>query len=207
MCSASVAQLYEKIVEAYGNDYEVATEFTITTDGTNDKYDLPTDFFKLLGVDLQLSAVSNDGTGRVSLKRFNFADRNRYTLPNIQTLWGRTNLRYRPYGNKIWFTPFPQASQTLYLLYVPRFTPFTTTASVFDPINNWQEWAINDLAMKARVKEESPIDDLMRLQAVQEDRLSSIIENRDAGAPQTTVDVYRSNGFGGDGFQGGDWEP
>lgn len=207
MCNASSQVLYDRIVEAYGNDYEVATAYSISTDGTSDTYSLPTDFYKLLGVDLQLSANSSSTTGWVTIWRFNFAQRNQHTLPNIFTLWGRTNIKYRIRGGKIWFIPLPAAGQTLQLWYAPRFTPFTATTDSFDFLG-WEDWVVNDMAMKALVKEESPIDGVQALQAVQEDRLRTIMENRDAGAPATVVDAYRVNGYGwgGDGT-GSDWGP
>lgn len=208
MVNASCQQLYDKLIEAYGQDYEVASAFSITTDGTNDTYALPTDFYKLLGVDLQISnAGAGSTTGWITLRRFNFADRNKYTLPNIQTLWGRTNLLYRLRGNLIWFIPLPMASMPLRLWYVPRFTPLANSSDSFDAINGWEEWVVNDVALKARAKEETDLSGIQALQQVQEDRLSSIMENRDAGSPSTVVDVTQVNGYGfGDG-RGGDWVP
>lgn len=207
MVNASCQQLWEKLVEAYGSDYEVQLPFTITTDGINDHFALPTDFFKLLGVDLQLSpgASSSSNQGWVSVWRFNFADRNKYTLPNLQTFYGRTNLKYRLSGGNIFFIPLPSANQALRLWYAPMMTPMVNPTDTFDDVNGWSEWAINDAAMKAKIKEESAVDDLQRLQAVQEERLNHVIENRDAGSPATTVDVWNANGGSGtDGF-GRDW--
>lgn len=197
MVNASASALWDRLVEAYGSDFEVASAYSITTDGTNDSYTLPTDFYRLLGVDLQLN-----GSQYVTIWKFNFADRNRYTLPNIQTMWGRTNVRYRLRGGSIWFIPMPAANTVLRLWYAPRFTPLVNGADTFDGINGWEEWIINDVAMKAKVKEESSIDDLMKLQASQEERLSHVMENRDAGAPPTVVDVSGSNGWG---YGGDDW--
>lgn len=210
MCNASLQTLYDKLIEAYGNDYEVQAPYTVTTDGTNDAYDLPTDFYKLLGVDLQLANNSSTADGWITIWRFNFAQRNQYTLPNIFTLWGRTNIKYRLRGGKIWFIPIPASGQYLRLWYAPLFTPVTSTDDVVDFGNGWYEWAINDMAMKALVKEESDISGVMQLQAVQEDRLQTIMENRDAGAPATTVDVSRANGwgdYGGGWGPGSDWGP
>lgn len=207
--NASCQQLYEKMIEAYGSDYWVQSPFTITTDGVNDQFALPTDFFKLLGTDLQISTTGNAASGWVTLWRFNFAQRNQYTLPNIQSLWGRTNLKYKLVGGNIWFIPLPMAAINLRLWYAPRFTPLASDSDVFDGINGWEEWVINDSAMKAGVKEETDISGLQALQAVQEERLSHVIENRDAGSAPTTVDVNRANGFGnvGMGFEGEDWSP
>jgi hypothetical protein len=195
MVNASCQQLYEKLVEAYGSDYEVAASFNITTDGQNDNYALPTDFFKLLGVDLQYSpAGANTTSGWISIGRFNFADRNRYTLPNVQLLWGRTNLKYRLRGGNIWFIPLPMGGQTCRIWYAPRFTPLVNASDSFDGINGWEEWVVNDVAMKVLVKEESDISGIEALQQVQNDRLLTIIDNRDAGSPSKAVDVYGING-------------
>jgi len=210
MTNASLQQLYEKLIETYGSDYFVQESTTITTDGQADNYPLPDDFFKLLGVDLQIFPSSGSPTiGWITIWRFNFAQRNQWTLPNLLTLWGRTNLRYRLRGGRVWFQPLPAGGQSLRLWYAPRFTPLANDADVFDGINGWEEWAVNDIAMKALAKEESDLSGVAGLQQVQNDRLASIIENRDASAPSTVVDVYRVNGgygWGGDGM-GGDWCP
>lgn len=197
LVNASASQLWDRLVEAYGSDFEVATPYSITTDGTTDRYALPTDFYRLLGVDLQIN-----GNSYITLWKFSFADRNRYTLPNIQTLWGRTNVKYRLVGGNIMFIPLPAANTVLRLWYAPRFTPLASDSDTFDGINGWEEWVVNDVAIKAKVKEESPVDDLMKLQASQEERLSHVMENRDAGAPPVTVDVYAGNGSG---YGGDDW--
>lgn len=205
LINSSCAQLWEKLVEAYGSDYEVQTAFSITTDGTNDHYALPTDFFKLLGVDLSLQNPATS-SGYVSVWRFNFASRNQFTLPNIQTLWGRTNLKYRLSGGQIWFIPLPASGQNLRLWYAPRFTPYALPTDTCDWINGWEEWAINDVAIKARAKEQTPCDDLRALKAEQEERLTHVTENRDAGQPGVTVDSYGANGgWSSNGW--GDWEP
>lgn len=208
MANASLQNLWDKLVETYGSDYEVQNTFAITTDGTNDAYALPTDFYKLLGVDLQLSGSVSQVYGWVTIWRFNFSQRNQWTLPNVTTLWGRTNLRYRLRGGNIWFAPLPAGGQSLRLWYAPRFTPLVNDSDSFDGVNGWEEWAINDIAMKALTKEESDLSGVMALQQVQNDRLASIMENRDAGAAATMVDVYAVNsgfplGEGG----GGDWFP
>ncbi len=210
MANASLAQLYEKLIEAYGSDYFVQTPYSFTTDGTNDAYALPSDFFKLLGVDLQLSpSATSTALGWVTLWRFNFGDRNRFTLPNLISVWGWTNLSYRLRGGYIWLQPLPAGNQTLRLWYAPSFTPLDDDADTFDGINGWEEWAVNDIAMKALVKEESDISGVAALQQVQNERLASIIENRDAGAPATQLDVYSSSigwPFGGSwGGTSGGW--
>lgn len=206
MTNASLQQLYEKLVSAYGSDYEVQTPFSVTTTAVDDAYALPTDFFKLLGVDLQISpSAATSNSGWTTVWRFNFAQRNQWTLPNVFPLGGRTPLQYRLRAGKLWLTPQPAGGQVLRLWYAPVFVPLVADADSFDGVNGWEEWAINDVAMKALTKEESDLSGVQALQAVQNERLAAIIDNRDLSAPSTIVDVYAVNGGGF--FGGGDWCP
>lgn len=133
--------LYNLLVGAYSEDYYAAVPVTLTTIGNQDKYALPdgtttfTDgnnnvitpppFYKLLGVDYQLSP--NNPQGYVTLKTFPFSERNRFAVPNFASFWGFTNLRYRLIGNQIWFTPIPAAGQLIRLWYIPRPTNIINT--------------------------------------------------------------------------------
>lgn len=130
----SYKDLYNVLTTAYGEDYYCAIPVTIVTQGNRDVYDLPNGsntfqdnnqnvitpppFYKLLGVDYQLSP--NNPQGYITLKTFPFSERNRFAIPNFASFWGFTNLRYRLRGNQIWFTPIPNAGQNIRLFYVPR---------------------------------------------------------------------------------------
>lgn len=192
---SSYQELYGLIVQTYGNDYYVqTTPFVITTDGINQLFALPSDFFKMLGVDLLIGGTSN----YVSLKPFDFADRNQL---NVGANGG-----------------IPMAGQTVRLLYVPLPTLPTVDASTIEGVNGWEEYIIVDAAMKALAKEESDVSVMaLRKQALIE-RLEAEAENRDAGSPATVADVigkrargmrYRINGNNlwliGNGQPG--WEP
>lgn len=130
----SYKELYDLLVAAYGTDYSVAVPILFSVTGVQQLYPLPNGtltftsgidgstitapaFYKLLGVDLQLSQ-GNPGS-YVTIRQFNFADRNRYAVPNFQSFYGVTNLRYRLNGDKIWFTPIPAAGQVIQLWYIP----------------------------------------------------------------------------------------
>lgn len=114
--NASYFELYDLLVQKYGNDYYMK-EYSFSLQGNVSRYDLPEDFFKLLGVDLQISSGPD---GYVSLRPFTLAERNRYSTANVQTWIGVTNLRYRLSANKLWFTPSPQTGQQIRIWYVPR---------------------------------------------------------------------------------------
>lgn len=131
----SYKELYDLLISAYGTDYYVNVPVTFQTNGVNLFYPLPDGtttftngitgatitppaFYKLLGIDLQLSP-GNIGS-YVTIRAFNFSDRNRYAVPNFQSFYGVTNLRYRLNGNNLWLTPIPAAGQTIQVWYVPR---------------------------------------------------------------------------------------
>lgn len=118
-------ELYGILVQKFGADY-FASSTTFTTDGTNDTFALPSDFFKLLGVDVLTS-------GRyVSLSRFNFAERNRWSGVVAQ---GTANgagplMQYREKAGRLWLTPLPTSGQTVRLWYVPRLTTLSNETTL-----------------------------------------------------------------------------
>jgi hypothetical protein len=115
----SLYGLYDLLVSSWGADYFVEEyEFTTTTAET---YALPSDFYKLLGVDLQ---VTTGADGWITILPFNITERNRNSVYGTAGVprWYNA-LRYRLRKNSLWLTPQPQSGQTLRLLYVPRMVP------------------------------------------------------------------------------------
>ncbi len=141
---ASQAELYDLLVQKYGDNYAVAngsTPYTFTTDGTTDQYPLPDGsstytlstgapaqaFYKMLGVDL---LQSGNQLYSLTIKPFQFAERNRWAWPNMQSLYGLVNLMYRINGNFLWLIPRAAGGQTIRLQYVPRLTPLSQTGTI-----------------------------------------------------------------------------
>lgn len=180
-------ELYGRIVEAFGNDYFVQTPaagYTFTTDGINTLFALPdgsgapSAFFKLLGVDAQLTSSTN----YVSLKQFAMSERNKFSL----------------FNNGV-----PMAGQTIRVLYVPRLTVPTQDADLIDGVNGWEDFIVAKACMVALAKEESDVSVFMARLAAFEERFKSEVENRDASGPSKIIDVmgrratgmaYRLNG-------------
>lgn len=184
LINSSYRELYGLLVQAYGEDYFVQTPqtgYTFTTDGINQFFALPTDFFKLLGVDVMVTSPAQ----WASLKPFAFADRNRVTMFNTQ---------------------IPMAGQTVRVFYVPRLTDLVLDPDVLVAgvtLNGWEEYIIADCAMKALAKEESDVTVVAARKRALVDRLEAEASNRDAGNPARIVDVmgrrvrsmqYRLNG-------------
>lgn len=128
MITRSQQELYDLLVQKFGDYYFVADPFDITADGTNEKYTLPTDFFKLLGVNY---IANNNPNGYITLRPFNFAERNRFAFPAlnaVSSVWNPP--KYQLNGNKIWFRPLPSGGQQFQVLYVPRIPLATDIGSI-----------------------------------------------------------------------------
>ena len=203
--NGSYAELYDLLIQAYGNDYFAKTHEFQTTDDV-DLYDLPADFYKLLGVDLRISPGAD---GFISIRPFTFSERNRYATANAQTWIGVTNLRYRLNGNKFWLTPSPAQGQGIRLWYVPRVVALTSDTQEVDGYSGWLEYVVVDAAIKAMQKEESDIRVLLAQKEALIKRINSASQNRDAGNPATVADVQFTSGAWpyNAGFGGGGWAP
>ena len=120
MINRGYAELYDLIVtSANSEDYFLKSSTISLTSGTA-TYDLPTDFYKSRGVDL------NTGGAKVPLRRYNFAERNAGGLYSVAS-----DMRYHIQGNSIVFNPEPASSDTVTIFYIPspaKFQEYTTTA-------------------------------------------------------------------------------
>lgn len=128
--SQSRKRLYNMLVAAYGNNYNVAPLFQFYLSNSQ-YYPLPngqistlgtTTFapalFKLLRVDLQYSASPS---GFVTLSRYEEIETNKYAFPNTAVnLLGQTNLKYMLQGSNIKFIPVPMSGQMVQLEYIPK---------------------------------------------------------------------------------------
>jgi hypothetical protein len=187
----SAYELYDVLITKYGNDYFTSST-DIATNGTSTKYSLPTDFYKLLGVDLLLSANADS---YITLKPFTFSDRNRYSVPNLQSFYGVTNLRYRLNGDQLWMTPTPSAGQTLRVYYVPRMTALSAGSDKLEGVSGWTEYVIVDAVIKCKLKEESDASAEMALKAALLQRITDAASSRDAGSPAVVVDTQWNEGW------------
>lgn len=206
----SYFELYDLVIQKYGDDYFCAPALQVSpngaapyqTDGESQFYALPNGtnyggaqpFYKLLGADLSLSPQNVNSL--VTLRRFNFSDRNRYAVPNFQSFYGITNLRYRLHGNYIWFTPIPAGGQIIQIWYVPRLVQLVDDDDVADGISGWLEYVIVDTARKMLQKEESDTAPLVLEKNMLIQRIEAAAENRDAANPATVSDTqWQDYGF------------
>jgi len=198
-------ELYDLLVTEY-EDYFMKAPLQITTDGS-EQYTLPSDFYKLLGVDLGLA---NNTTAWITLKKFQFIERNRYVYPQINsTFFGCFNLQYRLMGNTLFFIPTPSAGQFLRIWYIPKLTQLLQDTDILTGISGWGEYVIIDAAIRAMQKQENDVSVLGAQKMMLIKRIEESAMNRDAGQPDcisaTRFDDV-GNGYGfpnGDGSYGG----
>lgn len=194
----SYFELYDLLVQKFGNEYFVAPPLVIPTNGTaslalpdGTLYSGARPFYKLLGVDLQLNAGSGTQS-YITLHKYEFISRNRYVYPQLTTnLLAANAPRYRIVGNEIQFIPTPQSGQNLRLWYIPRMQTLLSDSDVADGVSGWTEYIAVDAAIKALQKEESDVSVLAAQKLMLEKRIEEAAENRDAGLPDTVSDVRR----------------
>lgn len=197
----SCFELYDLLIQKFGDDYYIKNPpYTFTTDGTSYLYALPSDFYKLVGVDL---AINNAPASWTTIWAFNFGSRNVNPVPNVQGLYGFSNIRVKVSGSNFWVSPVPSAGQTFQIWYAPRMSTLSADSDTFDGISGWTEYVIVDAAMKALAKEESDTSVMMQRKALLTARIEAAAENRNASGPQTVTDKRSNDGYGfGDGWSG-----
>lgn len=177
-----VQRLHEKLVEAYGEEYKSSTS-TISADGTSTDYNLPSDFFKLFGVDMPVGSVTR------ALRPYMRAERNAYRYHG--PTW-RTVPKYLVTGSQIRFLPIPPAC-TITLFYAPTATALVNASDTVDFPNGWERYVVLYAAIQALIKEESDVRDLrFELEKLERD-LEGIKEDRDAAFPRHVVDLDLSD--------------
>ena len=192
----SAYELYDLLIQKYGDAYFAASD-QITTDGVNETFAMPGDFYKLLGVDLKTSGAPN---GWITCRPFMMSERNRNWRPNAAPVLGFTALRYRLLGDTLWLSPLPSSGQVLRRWYVPRWAELVNDSDVLDGISGWTEYVVVDAAIKCLQKEESDPSVLMAQKQALAGRIESAASNRDEGAPPTVSDVMGPDSVAGFGW-------
>jgi len=173
----SAAELYDILVASFQDYYVSVTADTVVASG-QDSITLPTDFYKLRGVD------RNVGARWVSIDPFSFAERN----DRVGSLaYDDSGVRYRVQGGVAKLTPADQCQGTYRVWYIPLMPALTLDADIFDDQNRWSDYVVVDAAIKALQKEESSTTQLERQKAALLKRIEDMAKSRDAGGPEVIV--------------------
>ncbi len=196
----SLAELDDILVTDY-EDYRINTfQAILPSDGTSNIISIPSNLYKLRGVDFQINSSAN-GIYWLSLFPFQLTERNRQRsgLTNILIPY-RTGLSYRLGDAGIIIMPQVEAGGTYQVWYTPKFVPLdeTTDALTIQMDNQaWVEYAVVDCCIKIFNKQNlDPSGFLAEKQALQV-RIRNAAKNRDSAGPKRVANVrFNDNDFG-----------
>ena len=123
------AELYDLIVTAANSEDYFLNSSTISLVSGTKSYDLPSDFYKMRGVDLSV------GSDSIPLRRYNFSQRDvgsRYSVAR--------GMRYHLQGSSLYLHPTPSTNDSITIWYVPRpkkFIEVTPTAITRGSTTMW----------------------------------------------------------------------
>lgn len=179
----SYAALYDMLVAKYEDYFVTDITFSITSGST---FTLPSNFYKLRGLDKQIS-----GDKYQDVRQFMFSDRNRIDATSVLSdLSSVADVRYRLIDNKIKILPEDKAVGNYRLWYVPRRTQLVNDTDSTVNLLDFDEYIAIDAALKMLSKEETINQPLMIRKAEFEKRINSMAANRTT-EPQKIQDVRR----------------
>lgn len=164
----SASELYDLLTTVFEDYYAEASPYVINIVAGTFQYSLPSDFYKLVGLD-ELVYQSSTAQQSISIKKYNFQERNSYISPT--------------------------AGRTVWMYYIPMMTPLVDDSDTFDGINGWDEYIVIDAARKMMQKEESDTSELILEKQNFIKRINDSAPNRDASRPERVTDVYNVDPF------------
>lgn len=181
-------KLHGKLVEALGEEYVSSTSVLTTVAGTAD-YAVPSNFFKLYGVELTL------GGEVTSLEPYMRSERNDYRNANraLFRFQGGELPRYALIGSNVRLYPIPQQVFTGSILYAPEATTLASGADTVNYPNGWERFIVLDAAIQCLAKEESSVRTLVEERAAVVAEIDLAKEQRDLSKVMRVRDVLGSS--------------
>ena len=179
----SYAELYDIMVASF-EDYFTIESALVASGGTG-RLTLPTDFYKLRGLDKDLG-----GGNHATVYKFNFNDRN-VTESNPFRLTSAYGLRteYRIVKDELLLVPAQPADGTYRMWYIPQITFLAGDSDTVDAPNGFDEYIVIDAAIKCLTKEESDTGALDRAKGLMTQRINDMSSNRDTDQPEVITDI------------------
>lgn len=182
--NASIAELHDLLIASYCDDYVMEEHLFMGTADIN--YPLPSNFYKLRGVDVRMSVTGQWAT----VKRFNFNRRNENNSQYAWNLLGAPYLEYRLVGSNIRFNRTPDTNLQFRIFYYPVAAKLVNDADEYDDVNQFGEYVVVDAAIKMMQKEESDVRVLASQKEALRQRIIAMAAGRDANEPASVTDIY-----------------
>lgn len=186
--NSGLMELYDIVVGAYEDYFTVSTTSTITSGSS---FALPAAFYKLRGVDYQLTS-----SDYMNVPQFNFNERNRQIEWAYSARGNDSIRRYRVIADTLEITPSDRASGTYRLWYIPAVTALSSGSDAIPTTLSkagWEEYIVLYAAIKAKLKGEEDASDMTNQLAALSQRIVSMSANRNADQPERITDLA---GFG-----------
>ena len=139
----SIKELYDLLV-ASSADYYIKDPLAFTLTGVQDGFSLPSDFYKLRGLDQSIDSSGAASSWR-TVRNFNFQERNRFNQQN-SIVSSYAQVRYRVFadsaGPLLKLIPQENAAGVYQLWYIPSCPTLVADGDTFDGINGWEEYVI-----------------------------------------------------------------
>ena len=180
--------LYQQVILA--KEFYFTTNTTFEIVGSVSQYPLPSNFYKLDGVDLAL-----DTSGRyLTLTPFMFKERNKFRSGLAVTVapYGQV-FKYMIVGNYIQFIPVPSQANTIQLWYTPEPTVITSLSDTLSLPVGSDEYMSLYMACAMLAKEESDNTQLNAKRLEVLDQLKNSLKDRDTGSASYIVDESTIN--------------
>lgn len=175
--------LRDELISKFGEDY-----FTKRTTGNfvvdQENYSLPSDFLKLLGVD-----VKYGGEWR-QIHRLNLHERNAFQNGATWGAWAdHSRYRYRIEGSEILIQPIPAATDEYRLIYIPMAPKISGTSDTIEGFNGWERLIVLYALREMKRSQNEPLSDIVAAIETAERKLSWAADGRDAGEPMSIMDL------------------
>jgi len=179
--NVGLGELHDILVQKFEDYYVTSREFNLVGGQTTYTFDELgiRNFYKCLGVD------ATDSGETIRIRRFSFAERDRYTATAITGRGGYTDYQYQIRGDGLEFIPEPNTTSTIKLWYIPAFSDLEEDDDEINSfiMSNWEEYAVITAVYKMKEKEELSTTVIEReLEAIRV-RIAEAAANRDAGEP------------------------
>lgn len=186
----SIDEFWDLVVSANQGYGQLSTTLTVASNSTS--ANLPSDFYKLRGVD-----DLNQGPDPISVNPYNFAERNDFTTYyNLFDVYPTSRVTYCIIGNTIEFRPTSNAPGQYKIHYIPVAPVLTLDTDTIDSISGWHDLIQIDTAIKALQKEEASTTVLERRKVAIIDRIRTMVPDRDIGRPKTITNIRGTSGIG-----------
>jgi len=162
--NGSIAALRDLVCKTDPSHFVEYDEIPVAS-GTR-SYDLVSDFYKCVGVDVVDAAASD---GYALMKQFSWEERYDDTYAVSQS-----NTRYHIRGNKIHFHPTPDWTNMVRVEYIPKYTALVNPTDTFDTFNHWHEYIVLDACIKTTISVDKDPAAYMAQKVEAEKRIASL---------------------------------